>query len=149
MPIICESSIWTMFHAPLMVPIILRWLLDFQKICVPLACSTDFTSLFTKAEIKLFLCLNKNHNIMIHRDVETARCILNISIRCKWMVSFTPWPLHSWGNNSCYPLFRRMGEPQIFCGQWQEKIFPLLGIKSHLLGHQTCSLVTTLTQLAE
>jgi hypothetical protein len=36
-PIICKSSIWTLFQVPLLVPTILRCFLNFWNICVPLA----------------------------------------------------------------------------------------------------------------
>ena len=34
---ICASSQWNLLHVTLLVPRILRWLLDFWKICIPLA----------------------------------------------------------------------------------------------------------------
>jgi len=35
-PNICEFSLWNLLHVTLLVPRILRWLLDFWNICVPL-----------------------------------------------------------------------------------------------------------------
>jgi len=34
---ICRSPVWNLFHVTLLEPTILRWLLDFWKICAPLA----------------------------------------------------------------------------------------------------------------
>jgi hypothetical protein len=34
-PSICGSSMWNLLRITLLAPRILRWLLDFQKICVP------------------------------------------------------------------------------------------------------------------
>jgi hypothetical protein len=38
--------------------------------------------------------------------------ILNLGIRWRWEVSFTPRPLYSEGKIPQYPLDRRLGEPQ-------------------------------------
>ena len=34
---ICGSSVWTLLHVALQAPRILRWSVDFWKICAPLA----------------------------------------------------------------------------------------------------------------
>ena len=35
-PSICGPSVWNLLHVTLLAPIILRWVLDFWKICAPL-----------------------------------------------------------------------------------------------------------------
>jgi hypothetical protein len=43
--------------------------------------------------------------------------ILDLGTRWKWVVSFTPRPLHPWGKSPNYPLERRLGVPQSRSGR--------------------------------
>jgi hypothetical protein len=38
--------------------------------------------------------------------------ILDLGTRRRWVVSFTPWVLNSWGKSPQYPLDRKLGVPQ-------------------------------------
>jgi hypothetical protein len=50
--------------------------------------------------------------------------ILNLSIKCIWLVSFSPRPLYPRGNWTRYPLDRRLGGPQSRSGHYGEEKNP-------------------------
>jgi len=52
--------------------------------------------------------------------------ILNLDIRWRWVVSFTPRPLYPWGTISRYPFDRRLGGPQIDLNAVAKGIIPAL-----------------------
>jgi hypothetical protein len=57
--------------------------------------------------------------------------ILDLDIRSRWVVSFTPRPLYSRGKSPWYPLDRRLGGPQSWsvpCGV-EINLLPLPGIE--------------------
>jgi hypothetical protein len=70
---------------------------------------------------------------MSWRHMEESRyssTILDLGIRWRWIVSFTPLPLYPRGNGLRFPLDGRLGEPQSrsgCCGE--EKNVALLGIE--------------------
>jgi len=43
--------------------------------------------------------------------------ILDLGPRRRWVVSFTPQPLHPQGKNLRYPFDRRLGRPQNWSGR--------------------------------
>jgi len=94
------------------------------------------------------LCLYKHHSTKTYGESGTAPCILNLSIRWRGVVSFTPRPLQLWRNSPRYPLDRRLGEPQRRTGGGGEEknipLLPLPGIESRSPAH---SLVTILTEI--
>jgi len=45
----------------------------------------------------LFLCLTVDHAMKTWQNGGITPCILNISIRWRWVVSFTHQLLYSWG----------------------------------------------------
>jgi hypothetical protein len=47
--------------------------------------------------------------------------ILDLCIRWRWVVSFTPRPLYPQGRSACYPLDRRLGWPQSRSGRGGEE----------------------------
>jgi hypothetical protein len=47
-----------------------------------------------------------------------ASCILHLDTTWWWVVSFTTRPLYPQGSSPCYPLDRRLGEPQSQSGLW-------------------------------
>jgi len=61
--------------------------------------------------------------------------ILDLSIRWRCVVSFTPQPLYSQGKSPWYPLERRLGGPQSQSGHsGAEKNYQLLlGLKSLII----------------
>jgi hypothetical protein len=50
-----------------------------------------------------------------------ARRILDLSIRWRWVVSFTAQPLYPQRKNTWYPLDRRLGRPQSRSGRGGEE----------------------------
>jgi hypothetical protein len=86
------------------------------------------------------------------RHVESggaALLILNLSIRWRWVVSFTPWLLYPQGKSPCYPLNRRLGGSQERCGSFGEEknLLLLPWIKPWFLDCPVHSVVTILTML--
>jgi len=63
----------------------------------------------------------------------------------RWVVSFMPQPLYSWGKTPLYPLVRRLGESRCWWWWWwcgeDKEIHSLLGIETWFsslwLGHYT------------
>jgi len=64
----------------------------------------------------------------------------------RWVVSFTPRPLYSWGKNRRYPLNRKLGGSQSRSGRYGEERNPCLYRESNP-GGPARSLVTVLTEL--
>jgi hypothetical protein len=51
--------------------------------------------------------------------------ILDPGTKCRWVVSFTPWPLYPQGNSSWYPLDRLGGwAPEPILTRWWRENFP-------------------------
>jgi hypothetical protein len=71
---------------------------------------------------KVSLCLTK-HNAMktYWGSGDIAPLILVLGTRCRWVVSFTPWPLYPQGKSPWYPLDRRLGGPQSRSGRGGEE----------------------------
>jgi hypothetical protein len=67
------------------------------------------------SKVKLSLKLTKHEGVWWSRGI-TSR-ILNHGTRWRWVVSSTPWPL-----NPRYPLDKRVGGPQSWCGSSGEWI---------------------------
>jgi hypothetical protein len=63
-----------------------------------------------RIELKLFLMLNSVHHADIWRSEGIAPPILNIGIRCSWMVSFKLLWFHPKGNNIGSWLGLRLGD---------------------------------------
>jgi hypothetical protein len=60
---------------------------------------------------EVVLCLSKHHTMKMWSG-SVPPCILNLSTRWRWVVSFTPQPLYLWRKKCQYPLCRRLGGPQ-------------------------------------
>jgi hypothetical protein len=68
---------------------------------------------FIKVKVKLSLYLTKHHAMKTYwGSGGIAQHLLDFSIRWRWVVSFTPWPLYPQGKSPWYPLDRRLGGPQ-------------------------------------
>jgi hypothetical protein len=63
-------------------------------------------------KVKMSLCLIKEHHEEVLGSGSITPRILNLGIRWRWVVSFTPRPLYPLGKSCWCPLNRRMGEPQ-------------------------------------
>lgn len=88
-----------------------------------------------RIELKLFLMLNSVHHADIWRCEVIAPPILNIGIRCSWLVSFKLLWFHPKGNNIGTPLNRKLVGPSTW---WREKCCPtgnrtLVGGKDSLI----------------
>jgi hypothetical protein len=63
-----------------------------------------------KEKVKLSPCLAKCRFVKTYLESGSITPhILNLSIRWRWVVTFTPRPLYSPGRNTRYPLNRRLG----------------------------------------
>jgi len=63
-----------------------------------------------KVNVKLSLCLTKHHAMKTYWGIGgISPRILNLGIRWRWVVSFTPRPIYSRVNSLLYPLDRRLG----------------------------------------
>jgi len=94
---------------------------DLNKSCIFLE------DIQVKVNVKLSPCITKYHAMKMYLLLKyhamkwylgsrgTAPSILNLSTRWRWVVSFMPWPLFPWGNNSLVPTAEESG--------WGEK-FP-------------------------
>jgi hypothetical protein len=92
------------------------------------------TIIFNKRKNKVSLCLTKYHTMKMYllvnytphlediwRSRGIAPCILNLSIRWRWVVSCMPWPLYSQGKSPQKPLDSRLGRPQNWSGHSSEE----------------------------
>jgi hypothetical protein len=71
------------------------------------------------------LCWTKHHAMKTYWGIGgVAPRILDLGTRCRWVVSFTPRPLHPQGKSPLYPLHRRLGGPQSRSGQGGEEKNP-------------------------
>jgi hypothetical protein len=58
--------------------------------------------------------LTKHHTMKAYWGVEIQlHAFLDLGIRWRLVVSFTPWPLYPQGKSLLYPLDRRLGGPQV------------------------------------
>jgi hypothetical protein len=75
--------------------------------------------------------------------------IPDLSTRCRWVVSFTPWPLYPQGKSLWYPLERRLGGTQSrFERGGEEKISqPLPGLEPLIIQPVAQRYTTELSQL--
>jgi len=55
--------------------------------------------------------------------------ILNLDTKWRWVVTFTPRPLYSQEKRPRYPLYRRLGGPQIRSGHGGKESLLLPGIE--------------------
>jgi hypothetical protein len=63
-------------------------------------------------KVKLSLCSTKYHAMKTYRGRGgIAPRILSLGARWRWVFSFTPRPLYSWGKDYRYELDRRLGWP--------------------------------------
>jgi hypothetical protein len=61
---------------------------------------------------------------------------LDLGTSLRYVASFTPRPLYPRGKGPCYPLDRRLGEPQSRSVRYGEvKFFTLPGLELRPLGH--------------
>jgi hypothetical protein len=76
--------------------------------------------------------------------------ILDLGSRWRWVISFTPRPLHSQGKSLRYPLHRSLGGPQSRSGSDGEEknSQPPTGIETQELRCTAHSLVTIPTELS-
>jgi len=64
--------------------------------------------------VKTYPCLTKHYAMKANWGIGCiALCILDLSTRWRWAVSFTPRPLYSQGKSLLYPLSRRLGGPHM------------------------------------
>jgi hypothetical protein len=75
-------------------------------------------------KVKLFLCffLTEHHAMKVYWESGAiAPCILELSTRWSWVVSFMSWPLYPQGKSPWYPLDRRLGGLQSWSGHSGEE----------------------------
>jgi hypothetical protein len=93
-------------------------------------CHREWTlHLFAESTMaKMLRCLCLFHYALWHKDSST---IIDIGPTWRWMLSFTPPPLHCRGNSPRYPLDRTLGGSHSWSGQCGEEknLFPLPGIE--------------------
>jgi hypothetical protein len=59
------------------------------------------------------MCLSKRYAIKTYWGMEVQHhAFFDLGTRWRWVVSFTPRPLYSWGKSPLYPLDRRLGGAQ-------------------------------------
>jgi hypothetical protein len=75
--------------------------------------------------------------------------ILYLGTRWRWMVSFTPRPLYSQGNNPCYLLNRSLGGPQSRSGRddGENNSQPLPGLEPPIIQPVAQRYTTELSRL--
>jgi hypothetical protein len=89
-------------------------------------------TVMNEVKVKSSLCLTKHHAMKAYwGSGGIAPLILHLGTRGRWVVSFTPLPLHPRRKNLRYPLHRRVGGPQSRSGRGdeEENSQPLLGIE--------------------
>jgi hypothetical protein len=73
-------------------------------------------------EVKLSLCVTKHHAMKTYGgNGGVAPRILDFGTRWRWVVSFTPRPVHLQGKSPWYPLDRRLSGPQSRSGRGGEE----------------------------
>jgi hypothetical protein len=110
----------------------------------------DLYCLPDKVKVKLFPCFKRApHHEGILGSGGIAPHILDLGTRCRWVVSFTPWPLYSHGNSPWYPLHRWLGGPQSQSGRGGEEknSQPLLGLEHTIIQSIAHCCTTELSQL--
>ena len=118
-----------------------RWTITKAEILNKLHfCGTYFTDNICKSFLKIKSSIGRNHFTAF-----IVPCILNLSIKHRWMVNSCPIHYVPWGKIPHYSLNRSLGGPQshMRCFREQRNILPLPGIDAWFLSHQSCSLVTT------
>jgi hypothetical protein len=85
----------------------------------------NFVSGKDKAKLSLYLIIKFSTMPWRHiREWRYSLTILNLGTRWRWVVSFKPQPLYSWGFVLQYPLDRRLGGSQSQFGHyWENKNF--------------------------
>jgi hypothetical protein len=91
----------------------------------------------SESKLKSPLCL-ANYTLH-HQGVWGSGCIdpytLDLGTNWRWVISFTPRPLYSRGNNPRYSLDKGLVGTQNLCGRGEEKkILPLPGLELRTLG---------------
>jgi hypothetical protein len=77
---------------------------------------------------KVSVKVTEHHAMNAHwRSGGIAPRILDLGTRWRWVVGFTPRPLHSQGKILCYPLDREGGwAPEPIWTRWRRETFPAL-----------------------
>jgi hypothetical protein len=78
----------------------------------------------------------------VRRSGGIAPCIINLGIRWRWVVSFTPWLFYSWWKPLRYSLDRRLGRSGNLSGhwRWENSLFPAR-IRIQIPRHCSCWVV--------
>jgi len=95
-----------------------------------------------KVKVKLSLCLPKHHAMKTYwGSWGIAPHILDLGIRWRWVVSFTPRSFYSQGKSPWYPLDRRLGGPESCsgCSGEETNSQPPPGIEPLNPYHPACS----------
>jgi hypothetical protein len=84
----------------------------------------------------------------IWENGSVPQCIPNLGTKWRWVVSFTPRPLHPRGKGPYCSLVRRLGSPPSRCGSFGEEAdsLHLSRIELRYLWYQTSSIVTIVTE---
>lgn len=71
--------------------------------------------------------------------------IRNVSVRCRWVMNITPWPLYPREGRPWYPSDRRLGDPWSRSRRFEEQKKSIFHakIRPRALGCPFCRLVTT------
>jgi hypothetical protein len=101
-----------------------RWLKLRTLILLFMLSINDVSCWGVKVKVKS-LCLTKHHTMKTYwRSGGIAPLILDLGIRWRCVVSFTPRSLYPQGKSPWYPLDRRLGGPQSRSGDCDEEKIP-------------------------
>jgi hypothetical protein len=103
-----------------------------------------------KVKVKLSLCFKwaPRHESVLNSGCIAPR-ILDLDTKGRWVVSFTPRPLHPQGKSPWYPLDRRLGDPYGRSGHGGEEknSQPLPGLEHSVIQSVAQSYTTELFRL--